>query len=359
MKIIHRYVLKHLLPVFALTLLAFVGLYLVIDFFEKVDDLLEKHVPFDQALLYFLYKLPLVAVQGIPMTLLLSTLIALGILKRNRELIALRAAGIHTIRYAGPIALTALAVAMLQFGLGETLARTLNQKSQTIWQEHVQKRKPSLSWKQENVWYRGQNVIYQIRVHDRKLQSLEKVSLFFMDDHFRLTERLDAKRLRWSGSGWIAEEGLALRFTSQEIEQEWFEERAINLPETLDDFSSLATLPEELDWFDLYQYTQKIRKEGYNSIPYEVELHGRGAAPLTTLILTLLGIALALRQGLHEGIASGIGLALIMASLYMALTHVGSSLAIAGILPPIVGVWSGNMIFGALALYLWLTETDW
>lgn len=359
MKIIHRYVLKHLLPVLALTLLAFVGLYLVIDFFEKVDDLLEKQVPFDQVLLYFLYRLPLVAFQGIPMTLLLSTLIALGILKRNRELIALKAAGLHTIHYAGPIVLTALVVAVLQFGLGETLARTLNQKSQNIWQEHVQKRKSSLSWKQENVWYRGQNVIYQIRVHDRKLQSLEKVSLFFMDDHFRLTERLDAKRLRWSGSGWIAEEGLSLRFTDQDIQQEWFEEREINLPETLDDFSSLASLPEELNWLNLYQYTQKIRKEGYNSIPYEVELHGRGAAPVTTLILTVLGIALALRQGLHGGIAAGIGLALILASLYMALTHVGSSLSIAGILPPIVGVWSGNMIFGALALYLWLIETDW
>lgn len=359
MKIIPRYILKHLLPIFGLALLAFVGLYLVIDFFEKVDDLLEKRVPVDDVLLYFLYKLPLVTVQGIPMTLLLSTLIALGILKRNRELIALRAAGIHTIRYAGPIVLTALAIAMLQFGLGETVARTLNQKAQVIWQEHVQKRKQALSWSQENVWYHGQNVIYQIRVHDRNLQTLEKVSLFFLDDQFRLTQRLDAKRLRWAGSGWIAEEGLALQFSGEDIQQEWFEERALNLPETLDDFSSLATLPEELDWLDLYRYTQKIRKEGYNAIPYEVELHMRAAAPVTTLLLTLLGITLALRQGLHGGIAAGIGIALLMASIYMALTHLGSSLAIAGILPPIVGVWSGNVIFGALALYLWLTETGW
>ncbi|MCU0572978.1 MAG: LPS export ABC transporter permease LptG [Syntrophobacteraceae bacterium] len=359
MKILSRYVLKHLLPVFALALLAFVGLYLIIDFFEKVDDLLEKQVPALQVAQYFLYKLPIVAMQGIPMSLLLATLIALGILKRNRELIALRAAGIHSFRYAGPIALAALVVAAIHFGVGELFARGLSQKSQSIWQEYVQHRRQALSWSQENVWFRGRNIIYQIRVHDRKLQTLEKVSLFFLDDKFRLTERLDARRLRWEHEGWIAEDGLILRFSGQDIHQEWFETRTLVLEETLEDFSSLATLPEELDWLDLYRYTQKIRREGYNAIPYEVELNLRTAAPVTTLILTLLGITLALRQGLHGGIAAGIGLALLAASVYMALTHLGSSLALAGILPPIIGVWSGNLIFGAVALYLWLRETGW
>ncbi len=357
MKILSRYVLKHLLPLFTLALLAFVGLYLIIDFFEKVDDLLEKQVPAFQAALYFLCKIPLVAMQGIPMSLLLATLIALGILKRNRELTALRAAGIHTFRYAGPIVGAAFVVAVLHFGLGETLARGLSQKSQAIWQEYVQNRKQTLSWSQENVWFRGHNIIYQIRLHDRKLQTLEKVTLFFLDDHFRLTERLDAKRLRWENDGWIAEDGLVLRFSGEEIQQEWFQSLPLSLQETLDDFSSLVTLPEELGWLDLYRYTQKIRKEGYNAVPYEVELNLRAAAPVTTLILTLLGITLALRQSPHGGIAVGIGLALIVASLYMVLTHLGSSLAMAGILPPMVGVWAGNLIFGAVALYLWLRET--
>ena len=134
-------------------------------------------------------------------------------------------------------------------------------------------------------------------------------------------------------AGWVRE-GL-LRFSGQDIHREWFDTHPLSLGETLDDFSSLATLPKGFDWLDLYHYTQKIRKEGYNSIPYEVELNVRAAAPVTTLILTLLGITLALRQGIHGGIAAGIGITLVVASFYMALTHVGSSLSIAGILPPI------------------------
>ncbi len=217
MRILTRYVLKHLLPVFALALLAFVGLYLIIDFFEKVDDLLEKQVPVFQALRYFLFKIPGVAMQGIPMCFLLATLIALGILKRNRELIALKAAGVHTFRYAGPVVAASIVVCTVHFGVGEFFARSLSHQSQLIWQEYVQNRRQAHSWSHENVWFRGRNIIYQIRVHDRKLQTLEKVSLFFIDDDFRLTERLDARRLKWEHGGWVAEDGLILRFGNEHI----------------------------------------------------------------------------------------------------------------------------------------------
>ncbi len=99
MKIIPRYILRHFFPVFGLALSAIVGLYLIIDFFEKVDNLLEKHVPAGEILSYFLLKIPFILTQGIPMAVLLGSLVALGILKRNRELIALETAGIKATTY--------------------------------------------------------------------------------------------------------------------------------------------------------------------------------------------------------------------------------------------------------------------
>jgi len=46
LKIIPRYILKHLLPIFALTTVSFTGIYLVVDFFERVDHLIDNHLPF-------------------------------------------------------------------------------------------------------------------------------------------------------------------------------------------------------------------------------------------------------------------------------------------------------------------------
>lgn len=356
MKIIPRYILKHFLPIFALAMVAFLGLYLIIDFFEKIDELLEKNVAPQDALAFFLLKTPFIAMQGIPLMTMLASLIALGILRRNRELVALQSVGVSAARYTGPIVLAAGVIAILHFGFGETVARSLNQKAQAIWQQEVQRKKPALTLMQENVWYHGQGVIYQIRLHDRKQKTLEKVSLFFLDDQFRLVQRVDARRLRWEEGGWRAEHGLLLRFMGADTEQEWFEERTLDLAETPEDFSSLATLPEELGWLDLYEYTRKIVHEGYNAIPYQVELHLRMASSFTTIILALVGIFIALRQGLHGGIAVSTGTGLLIAFFYLSMLHLGCSLATANILPPFIGVWSANILFSALAALLWMTE---
>lgn len=356
MKIITRYMLRHFFPIFSVALFAIVGLYLIIDFFEKVDNLLEKQVPAADILSYFFLKVPFIVSQGIPMASLLGSLVALGILKRNRELIALETAGIKATSYVYPILLTALGLSFVHFLTDETLARNMNQRAQQIWQKQVLNQKAPLSWGHENVWYHGQNAIYQIHLYNKEEETLEKVSLFFLSPPFELSGRLDAKRIRWSDNQWIAENGLILRFNGSNVEQEWFAEKRLNLPETPHDFSRLETIPAELNWYDLYSYSRKIRAEGYNANPYEVELHMRLALPLTTFIVALLGVTIALSQGLHGGIAVGVGIALIVASLYFVVLHLGSALAVAGVLPPFLGVWLGDVIFAALAGYLWMAR---
>lgn len=358
MKIITRYVLRHFFSIFGLALAAFAGLYLIIDFFEKLNLLLERQVPLADAYAYFLYKTPLIVSQGIPMATLLATLISLGILNRNRETTAMKSAGIHAIVYTRPIALAALCIALVHLAAGETVARSMSQKAQTIWQQQILHQKSSFSWSQENVWYHGRNCIYQIRLYDRHEQTLQKTTLFYLDRQFKLIQRLDARRIRWNNDHWVAEGGLILQFNGNDARQESFKEMVLDLPETPKDFSSFQTIPEQLDWLDLYRYAIKIRQEGYNSAPYSVELNLRIAFPLTTLILALLGITLSLRKGIHSSIAVGVIVALLVAFLYLTLLHVGCSMARAGLLSPFIGAWAANIIFAALAYYLWTSNKN-
>lgn len=356
MKILSRYVLRHFFALFGLALVAFVGLYLIIDFFQKVDDLLQKQVSLQTTLSYYFYKTPLIVAQGIPMAVLLATLIALGILKRNREIVAMKSAGISAGLYCKPIALAALFIAAVHFGAGESIARSMNRKAEAIWQEHVLHQKSAASVTQENVWFHGKNCIYQVRLYDRATKTLHKVSLFYLDAQFKLLQRVDAARVQWENSRWVAHEGLVLTFEGNSARQEWFKDKELDLPERPKDFSTLQTIPEQLDWLSLYRYTQKIRQEGYNSAPYDVELNLRIAFPMTTFILALLGITMSLRQGLRSGIAVGVIVALLVAFLYLTLLNVGCSLATAGFLPPLVGAWAANVIFTALSCYLWITN---
>lgn len=354
MRIIPAYVLRHFLPVFALSMFGFVGIYLIVDFFERADSMLSSGVQFHTVYTYFLYKIPLIVTQGIPMASLLSAIIALGLLKRNRELIAMETAGVNPAYYVSPIVMSAFVLALVHFSVAEFAARPLNPKIDEIWLVNVEHQKPSPWMNLENIWYRDENTIYQIRAYDRHENVMRIASIFFLDSGFRIAQRIDAKSVTWTDHGWLAEDGLSIGFENGNISQQRFDRKELNLNVSPKDFSTVQTLPDNLSWTDLYRYVVKIESEGFSSTPYRVDLHMRLALPLATFILTLLGILVAMRQGLHGGIAAGAGISLCVAFTFLAISNVGSSLSSAGALPPCLGVWAGNIIFSAVLYYFWI-----
>jgi lipopolysaccharide export system permease protein len=354
MRIIPAYVLRHFLPVLALSMVGFLGIYLIVDFFERADSMLSSGVPFRTIYTYFLYKIPLIVTQGIPMSSLLSAIIALGLLKRNRELIAMETAGINPSYYVSPIVLGAFILAVAHFSVAEFAARPLNPKIEAIWQVSVEHQKPAPWMNLENIWYRDEGTIYQIHFYDRKKNVMKLASIFFLDSNFRIFQRIDARSIIWTNPGWVAEDGLMIGFQNGSVVEQKFATKELSLNVTPKDFITVQTLPDNLSWMDLHRYVEKIESEGFSSTPYRVDLHMRIASPFATFILTLLGILVALRQGLHGGIAAGTGISLCVAFAFLAISNVGSSLSSAGALPPSLGVWAGNIIFAALFCYFWI-----
>jgi len=347
-------VLRHFLPIFALATTSFVGIYLVVDFFERVDKMLDSHLSFREIYTYFLFKIPLILTLGISMAAILAAIIALGILKRNRELIAMETAGINPRYYVTPIVIAALVLTVFHFCVAEFAARPLNRKVEEMWSVRVEHNKPAIWMNPKNLWFRDENTIYQIRLYDRAKNVMQLASIFFLDSHFRLIQRVDARSITWTNPGWLAEDGLAIVFHEGSKDQQWFERKPLDLKVTPSDFNAGETVPHNLSWAELHRYVKKIEGEGFSSTPYRVDLHMRLASPFATLVLTLLGVLIALRQKIHEGIAAGVGISLIVAFVFVAISNVGSSLASAGSLPPFFGVWAGNIIFAAVFCYFWI-----
>ncbi|MEJ5364109.1 MAG: LPS export ABC transporter permease LptG [Desulfosoma sp.] len=354
MKIITRYVLRHFAAVFGLALFGFGGIYLVVDFFERLDDIIEKKAAAPDAVLYFAYKVPAILIQGIPMGVLLASLIGLGLLQRNREIIALRAAGLRAWVYAGPVLAASVGLALVTFAAGETLGRSLSHQAETLWREKIDKKGTALGFVQENVWYRGDDFFLQARTYDARARVFQGVSLYSLDDNFRLRRRLDAQRVLWSGSGWRAEKGTVLEWEGGTARHRSFQ--AMDVPLRLEpkDLAVAATLPEDLRWDDLYVYARKLGDEGYNAVPYRVELHTRVATAFAAVILGIIGVSLSLHLGHRSGIALGITMGLGLTFLYLVLFQTGASFARSEMLPVAVGVWAPNVLFAAVGAALWV-----
>ena len=83
MRLLDRYIARECLKVLLLCVTVFVGIYLVVDLFEKFSRFLEAHVAPGLILRYYLFSLPAIVTQVLPVAVLLATLIGLGTLART------------------------------------------------------------------------------------------------------------------------------------------------------------------------------------------------------------------------------------------------------------------------------------
>nr|MDA8165772.1 LptF/LptG family permease [Desulfobacteraceae bacterium] len=72
MKLLDRYLLGQFLRNLALVLSSLVAVYLLVDFFDRIDNFLEHGKPLSLAIKYFLLKIPLIFDQIMPVCILLA-----------------------------------------------------------------------------------------------------------------------------------------------------------------------------------------------------------------------------------------------------------------------------------------------
>lgn len=354
MKIITRYISKEFLKIFAMTFLAFVMLYMLVDFFEKIDDFIEAKTT-EHALIYFIYKVPFVSVQMAPMAVLMSTIITLGIFAKNHEIIAVKANGISLFRIGGPFIAIALIITIMSFITSEFIVPYTNRKVNTIWRNYVKKKPHELIYKSEQLWYKGENAIYNIRSFNSRTQTLEGVIINQFDHDFRLVRRIQAYKGIWQKDHWSFHNGVVKEIdTDGSYKITPFEGRTFHLIEIPDDFQRDVRYSDEMGFVELREYAKKIISEGYNAYRYLVDMHIKISFPFICVIMSLIGIPLALRKEKGVGIATGIGISLGIILLYLVTFEIARTLGYSEVVPPIVAAWFANILFGTLGSFLLL-----
>ena len=88
-----------------------------------------------------------------------------------------------------------------------------------------------------------------------------------------------------------------------------------------------------------------------NIISYQIERHNRIAFPFTTLILTLIGVAVSSRK-MRGGIGLQIAIGVVISFTFILFSQFSKQFAIGGMLPVIAAVWLPNVFFTIVALFL-------
>jgi len=119
MKLLDRYLMAQFAKNLALVICSLLAIYMLVDFFERLDNFLESQKTITLAVKYLLFKLPFMYIQLIPVCLMLAGIITLGVLNHHFEFMALMASGISVIRIIRPLLVAAALFTLLTVAIGQ------------------------------------------------------------------------------------------------------------------------------------------------------------------------------------------------------------------------------------------------
>ena len=352
MNVLTRYLLKEFFKLLTGCQLVFIALYLMIDFASGIDDFIKAGAPNSVMIAYFALKIPAIASQMLPPATLTTVIILFSLMKRNNEVVALKASGVNTWQVAQPLVVLAAFLSVALFLFSETIVPYASSRCNEIWRVDVKKENPGRFHGQNHVWYKGKNCIYFIRQFDNRQMMMVDPTFYFFDDKFKITRRIDGRQGVWKDDAWQIQNGIVQnREKDGSYDLHKFEHLTVKLDESPEDFVRERVEPEEMGYVQLERFAQRLNLEGYDATRYFVELNIKIAFPFIVFIMTLMGIPIALwKRGMGTPVAVSIGIALCF--VYLLILGLSRTLGFAGILPPVFSAWLANSIFLFLGVYL-------
>jgi lipopolysaccharide export system permease protein len=352
MSILAKYVLQEFYKLFAFCQVLFAFLFLTVDFLQKIDNFIEAKATKAAVLLYFVYKAPFIMVNMVPAAVLISVIILFTSMKKKNELTALRTSGLSLFSLSKTMILGSLFIVVGMFLVSETVVPYTSSKGNRIWNVDVQKQDPGLFYGKEEIWYRGVNAIYWIRQFNPKEKTMGDPTFYFFDSAFRVTKRIEGRRGVWDGGRWRIENGIL-----QELKEDGqygftkFESYVLPIRETPETFMRGKRKPEEMSYWQLMDYAETVKQEGYNNAKYLVDMNIKVAFPFISLILLTIGIPLSLRVK-KGGTPLAVSIGMAVCFLYILVLGLSRSLGLAGVLPPLFSAWLANFLFLFLGIYM-------
>jgi LPS export ABC transporter permease LptG/LPS export ABC transporter permease LptF len=366
-RLLDLYLAGQYLRVFLLGLASLLGIFYIATFMDLADKLFRGSATTALLLRYFYFATPQYVYYIVPMSVLVATLVTIGLMTKNSELIVMRACGISLYRTAVPLVLFAIAASALLFGLQENVLASANREADRL-NRVIRGFPPQFAGLTGQRWLVGRNGdLYHYDLFDPTRNRFTRLETYHLDsEQWRLVQMTSAARaqlVREPGAdgrpvlGWRAEEGWTRDFpagnSTARITYEPFASRHMAL-EPPAFFKSMEPDAEQMTYGQLKRYVARLNATGAYAVPYVVALERKVAFPFVTVIMTLLAVPFAVTTG-RRGALYGVGIGIVLAIVYWITLSVLAALGSAGVLAPTLAAWAPNVLFGAAALYMILT----
>jgi lipopolysaccharide export system permease protein len=356
MSILGRYIALAWLRLLALCLGSFVAVYLVLDMMEKIPRFLRAGGAPGDILQFFVCKLPEMIGQTAPFSILMATLLTLGLLSRNSEITAMRSCGVSLLRIALPMLALGLAASLLLLYNAELVVPKSYERMEYIERVAIRKQGMYAVFKRNNIWFRSDRMIIQAHLFDPPTKTLKGVVIWTLDNAMNPLSRIDAEEALFKDNRWLLVHPTRKDFTRPgDYSTQKGQAMEIPLNLKIDDLRVLDNNADNLSYRKLREYADNLRSGGYQAYRYEAMMYAKLSAPFAAFVMVILGIPFALRNSRSGGVALGIGASIVIGFAYFVVNAVLLSYGRSGVLSPLIAAWGANFIFVLGGIWLAMT----
>lgn len=352
--LLDKYILKQVIEMFIMGVLVFTSIIFASDTFMTLIKQISKYgIPFKVALILVILTLPSVFVMTIPMGVLLSTVMTLNKLSLASELTVMRACGISFNTIAKPVFAFSVVMCLASFFINETVVPVMTKQSKdlALWafcQKNIPEGKHDFTFQEINEDKTLKRIFYVESCEDKKFHNVTVLDMANKDS----IHILQAQTGGSSPKGWIFNNGIVYTIADEGkvLNSTYFGKSVaqfgVNLKKELN-----RNVANEHNFLQLCKYLI-CNRQLENRRDLIIDLFDKIALPLTTIVLVLIGIPLAItppRVRYNRGFLFSI----FIIFAYYLIRALSLSFGQAGTLHPFLAAFLPNIVLTIVGAYLY------
>lgn len=288
MSLLTGYLMRTIVSSTMMVLLVLLSLGALFEFIPQLEDI-KGNYGIPEAMTYTLLRLPQLSFEMLPIAVLIGSLLGLGGLANNSELVVMRTAGLSVARLAGMVALSGIVLVILTALVGEYIGPPLDYYARTM--------RTEARFGQENrnmgnaAWVKEGSTIFHLE-HVNSDNDFGGIYVFrFSEDNTIKSIGRAENAIIDESEKWHLENFRETQFQDGAV-------RAIQSPLAVESFNIDSDLlgvtmvkPISLSGRGLLAYIRYLKRNDLSADRYETELWSRISSTVTVIIMPVLALA--------------------------------------------------------------------
>ena len=353
-KRLDAYIVSKFISTFFVALLLIIGIVIIFDISEKIDDFVEKEAPLGAIIFdYYINFIPYFMNMFSPLFVFITVIFFTSKMAADTEIVAILSCGISFHRMMVPYMFSATLIAILSLCLNLFIIPEANKTRLDFENQYIKERTKSV----------GRNVHYQIApgefVFAESFSSWNNTAYRFtleeIRDH-RLVSKLSAETAVYDTTKGVWKlKKYFIREYNEDLTDNIRSGKQIDTVLALSpkDFYLNEKTVETLTYSELNELIDTQRMRGDGNVKFAlIEKNTRFALPFSAFILTIMGVALSSKKR-RGGIGWNIGIGIALAFTYILFLRFSQMFVYTDTLPPSIALWLPNVVFAVIAGFLY------